>query len=253
MDEKELLHSIQSLKDIKPRQEWVLLTRQRILGDAVMPKKSFSFDSLFNVFSVLKYLERPAFILPALAVLVFGGIVARASGNSLPGDMLYSLKAAVENVQVNMTSDEQKPYAHLELAEKRLEDLKKIGEENKVKNLSSTIKAFENNVSETSKALTELVEKEPAKALQLSRQVIQLQKEKTEVEKVLGTAIAGKETEELESATKSVIENELKDLETRTLSEKQAELFAQAREAYEAQDFSTSLELIWTLANPVEE
>lgn len=255
MDDKEIIAKISLLKEIKPRQDWVILTRSRIVElesqkiDLASRKRPIW--GIVDFISALRYyLEKPAFVMPFLALSVSAGLVWQMSSKSLPGDTLYLVKAAVERVPFTFSSEEEKPFLQLELTQKRLDDLKKIAESNnKVKNLPSAIEEFEANVSEVSKSLASIVENQPEKALQAGREIVQLQKEKSEIEKILGTTIGGEETQELEDATKLLVENELADLETRLLTAEQQELFEVAKAAYEAGDYQTALETIWILLN----
>ena len=255
MDDKEIIVKISLLKEIKPRQDWVILTRSRI---AELESQKIALASqkrpvwgIVDFISALRYyLEKPAFAMPFLALLVSAGLVWHMSTQSLPGDTLYLVKAAVERVPFTFSSQEQKPFLQIELAQKRLDDLKKIAESNnKVKNLPSAIKEFEANVSGVSESLAQIVENQPEKALQAGREIVQLQKEKSEIEKILGTTIGGQETQELEDATKLLVENELADLEKRLLTTEQQALFEAAKTAYQAGDYQTALETIWALVN----
>jgi len=247
------LAKLSILKDIKPREEWVILARKRIFeaepARQELPLQDSRLSVIFKRIEVLvRYFEQPAFVMPALALVVSAGVVWHVAQSSLPGDTLYPIKAAVEHVPMTFSSEEEKPFLQLELAQKKLDDLKRVAQSNKVKNLPLAIKEFEANVSEISESVAAIVEKQPGKALQASKGVVRLQKEKLEVEKILGTKIGEKEDEELNSATKLLVENELADLETRLLTEVQAELFQTAKTAYEQGDYQTALEKIWLLS-----
>lgn len=251
MENKELIAKISLLKGIKPQDEWVFLKRQELLDKKTfpLPKKGFwgIFEDIERVFRL--YLEKPALVMSSLAVAVFVGAVWHISTNSLPGDVLYPVKTAAQQVPLTFSSEDDRPFLQIELAQKRLEDVKRVVETNKGKNLSSAIKVFEANVEEASKSLAEIVENQPERALQASRGVVQLQKEKSAIEQILGTKIGKEQEEAFESTTKLLVENELSDLETRSLTEEQQELLKEAQDAYEQEDYQEALTHIWNLLN----
>ncbi len=76
----------------------------------------------------------------AALVLVIGlgtGTV-QASSNSLPGDTLYSVKQAIENVRLNLAfSDSAKARLHVRLAEKRVEEMNRLILKGDTRNVAS--------------------------------------------------------------------------------------------------------------------
>jgi len=248
MDEKELTTKLSLLKSIKPRENWVIFAKNRILSlskeEAQILRQAKEqtrnpFAMILDTISLFRYLGKPAYVLPILLVFVFGGVAFQASKNSLPGDMLFSVRSVIEKATMS----------NLELAQKRLGDLKTIAQENKVRNLSETIKEFKANVGEVSKNIAGLVDKEHGKALQAGLELVQLQKDKAAIEQILGTALDGDTEKELKNATKYLVENELEDLLTRTLTEEQKELLEAGIIAYQAEDYETALEKVWTISN----
>jgi len=254
MEEKELIAKLSLLKEIKPRKEWVVLMRQRIVGVDPWPsqlvlQKGRFWDTVEGIGKwMARYAERPAFVIPVLACVVAGAAVWQSTFESLPGDMLYPLRAAAEQVPLRFSAEEEKPFQQFVLAQQRLADLKVVAERNKVKNLPSAIQEFEANASRISEGFLQIVENQPEKALQASRQVVQLQKEKSEVEKILGTKIGEEQDKELENATKRLVEYELGYLETRFLTQEQKKLFEEAKTLAEKEDYAAALETIWKLS-----
>jgi hypothetical protein len=251
MEEKDLIAKLSLLKDVKPRNEWVLFAKTQILADSkpiavneatYVRSKASNISNILSIISVLRYLGKPAYVLPILLVFVFGGVTLQVSKNSLPGDALFSVRSAFEKATLS----------NLELAQKRLEDLKKIAQENKVKNLSETIKEFKASVGEVSKNVAGLVDKEPSNALQAGRELVQLQKDKAAIEQILGTALDGETEKELKNATKYLVENELEDLLTRTLTDDQKQLLEQGIIAYQVEDYELALEKIWEISNAAD-
>ncbi|MEK7542503.1 MAG: DUF5667 domain-containing protein [Patescibacteria group bacterium] len=253
MEDKALIAKLSYLKEIKPKQEWVVLTRQRLLGEktqgVALPLQKGSFWGMVEgVGRLLAKLERPAFAIPALACLVGGAAVWQGALESLPGDTFYPLRAAVEQVPLRFSTVEERPFREFALAQRRLADLKVIAEQNRVKNLPSAIQEFEANASRISEGFLQIVENQPEKALQASRQMVHLQKEKSEVEKILGTKIGEEQEKEIENATKRLVEYELAYLETRSLTEEQKRLFETAKTTAGQEDYASALETIWKLS-----
>ncbi|MCP6726809.1 MAG: DUF5667 domain-containing protein [Patescibacteria group bacterium] len=251
MTDKELKAKISLLNNIKPKQDWVVLTKSNILGETPAFKPYTQPFSVFSdIVSTFKLATaRPALIVPALALIVAGGVMLQVASTSLPGDTLYPVKVALSKAKVTLlASDETKAIAHLGLAQNNLNDLKRAVEENKTKNLASAIQVFEDNIAIASKEIQELVENQSSGALQATIEIVQLQKDKAVVEKILGTVI-GNENGELESAIKLLVENELSDLQQRSLTEEQEALLAEALASYEIGEYGTALESIWRVSN----
>jgi len=94
--------------------------RGRLMSEAVVvlaPRRGrFSFQSML----------RPALAAMAILVLVLAGATS-AAASSLPGDPLYGLKRATENVRVALTFDDVARTALLsEITDRRLEELAEI-------------------------------------------------------------------------------------------------------------------------------
>lgn len=249
MNEQNLLTTLQSLKHMKPRQDWAVFAKQRILDEGFgveVQLENNLFGKIENAFSFLRYMEKPAFVLSAFSIVV-GGIVFQVSRGSLPGDALYVLRSTVEQTQLAL-SGEDKSFKQLQLAQNRLNDMKKIAERSQTKNLAPAIKDFEWNVNEASKGLSALIAENPEKTAEVSKELASLLKNRAEVEKTLGARIGGDEKGgELETLTKSIVEHELKALEDRTLTAEQEALLEKARQAYEQGEYQSALEEIWML------
>jgi hypothetical protein len=226
--EANLVKKIQELKKIKPRKDWVLLTKSQLFGEeaTVRDRVSVSF------FPVWK---------PALAtVTVFGVLfgILIFSQNSLPGDLLYPLKRITERGQAVFVSEEEKPAFQLKLANEKLEDLTKTP----AKNLAPALDEFQASVSEAAKEITEL------KELDIEEIVVETQKLEGNKEKVKALGIIVGETKQLDDAISQLVEREIKDLESRTLTEKQQILLEGAKEDYNIGNYSLALEKILFLS-----
>ena len=240
MREKDIIAKFTILKQIEPRQEWVRLTKQRIMGVPIHERFGFidivSYPSFFRISNLSYLVRKPAFALAAFVLLLAGGVALQVTNQKLQN----GLSLAEEEYQDTLAS--------LELAQAQLEALKVAVEDNDTEKVSLAVKSFEERNAQASKDFVKLVENSSKKALQAGMKLVQLQKEKSQLERVLGTTLGEEKNEELENATKTLIEQELSDLENRTLTEEQQQLFAEAKAAYDDADYATALEKVWMLS-----
>lgn len=224
MTQAELIKKIKGLQEIRPRKDWASLTKSQILGTE---------KPVFSPFLILK----PAYAGLVVVFILFG--VFGVAQNSLPGDLLYSIKKITEKGQAVFVSEEQKPAFQLKLVNERLEDLTKAP----VKNLAPALNEFQANLSEAAKNLT-ATEKPDVKGIVKETKKLEENKQKVEA---LGIVVG--ETEELDSALSKLVEKEIADLEGRTLTEEQKSLLAEAKEDCQAGDYTQALEKILILSN----
>jgi len=230
MTNQDLVKKLQILKDVKPRKDWVILTKSQILGPEIVRDR-------VSIWTFFRYrpLYRPVLVtLVTLAVLMGAFSFAQYS---LPGDILYPIKRVVEKSQAVFVSEKELPGYNLEIVNKRLEELNKIAETNQVKKLAPAMSEFQANVSEAAKNL--------AKVQKVDKEIVaraqKLEETKQKVEKVLATKI---ETEELDNVLKQIVEREIKALEEQTLNETQQEVLFQIKEDFEAGNYYQALEEI---------
>ena len=120
---------------------------------------------------------------------------------------------------------------------------------NKIAALKNDQKLLSIRFVQVSNTFAQLVKNEPKKALQASREIVQLQREKSQLEKTLGAKFNTQESNNLEAATKILVQNEIADLDSRTLTAEQLILLNDAKNAYVKNDYQTALEKIWILSN----
>ena len=150
MTEAELIKKIQKLRQIQPRKDWVLFTKSQILGEE--PKMDVSLFSLVGkifpmaqIFSPFRFLNfknlKPVLVTLASLFILISGVFIFAQ-NSLPGDLLYSVKKITERSQSVFVSEDNIIKFELNIAEKRLDDLAKVTQKNSVKNLAPAINEY---------------------------------------------------------------------------------------------------------------
>ena len=242
MTEKELIKKLKKLQKIEPSQDWVVLTKNQILSDNKDNKVKESFISQFiSVFNVRPYLK-PAFATALCFCLLF--TVFSFAENALPGDLLYSVKKIGEKTKLSLTSEEGRTNAQLELTQRKLNELTIIAEENRGKNLASAVQEVEKAMKETAETLKNtLVTAEVREKIE----AIEVQKEK--VEEILAVKIDSEELDEsMNDYYKSLVEQEIKSLEGKTLDTEQETLLNEAKELFGQGDFQQALEKILLLS-----
>ena len=254
MTDKELIRKIKKLQQIKPRKDWVILTKEKILSEPLVNEKQASItigERLSNILSVFGV--RP-FLKPALATAVcfcfLIGVFSFAQ-NALPGDLLYSVKKIAEKTKISLASESEKPKVQLELTQKKLNELTKIAEENKGKNLASAVQEVEEAMRETAETLKKVaVAGNDGKiAKEIKEKVEAIEKQKETVEGILATKIDSEEYDEsINSYYKTLVEREIQEFENKKLTFEQEELLKEAKELFEQENYQEALEKILILS-----
>jgi hypothetical protein len=242
MTEKQLFGTIKELRQIKPREDWVVFTKSQILGEELETKTNYG---LFNIFPRFIFQYKPAFA--TLAVLCILAATFVSAQNSLPGDALYSVKKITEKGMTMLASESERPNMQLTLTNKRLEELNNIAKTNQIKKLAPAIQEFQTNASQAAKGLAQAKQPDVKQIKQIADATKKIEESKQKAE-ALGVVVG--DTKELDDALAKIVEKEISDLETRILNESQAEVLKQAKESFEAADYSAALEKILILNNP---
>lgn len=236
MNEKQLIAKIQELRQIKPRQEWVVLVKAQILGNNVAENK-WEKDkarnvSILDIFRSLIFQRRLAYSL-AIIVLVIIGMFGFAQ-YTVPGDLLFPVK--------KITEQSQTP---LEIAISRSDDLVKVAKTNKLQNLPPAIREFQASISQAAKNLTEEVDKKDSRAIkEIAFQVKKLEDNKKQLE-TLGIDLSeAQETKELNDALAPLVEREIEDLEKATLTDDQQKTLDEIKDLYKQGNYSDALEKV---------
>lgn len=265
MDEKALISQLKTLKQIKPSQDWVLLAKNRILGEGA-PEDEQSFEGrLLKVkqFPALgwRFVLRFGFLKPALAFSTLTILIAFMvwTWASLPGDTLYPVKKAA--TQVNLLTEDP-VNVNLNMAAESARVLKEIAQKNDVEKLAPAIKEYQQSVKQAAESLDN-PPKGGDQVLKIAEKVNQIEQQAKEIEELLQTEIAKQEREELTRKARAVISAELKeiqnklaeqvagyiaDLESQQLTEEQQGLLQQAKDAYKAGEYETAWQLIVELS-----
>ena len=235
MTEAELIKKIKTLKEIKPRKDWVVLTKTQILGNVEVRPQLF----LFPFF-------KPAYAGLFLFLLLIG--LAEFSQGALPGDPLYSLKRISERTQSVFVSKEEQPKLQLELTNKRLEELNKVAEANQVKRLAPALNEFETTKIAAKKEVVNSIKNKSGKeATKVAKDIASKLNEVNENEKKVYATLNIESTEGTEqTAEKAVVEILIKDAKNSTLTEEQKADLVKVEEYYKSGDYQEALNLFMT-------
>lgn len=242
MTEKELIAKIQELRQIKPRNDWVVLVKKELFKDerSLAPFEGAKL-LLFFIFQ-----HKPAFaFITTLLVLI--GVFGFAQ-NSVPGDFLFSLKKISEQSQTVFISEKEQSKHNLETVNKRLDDLTKIAQANQSQKLGPAITEYQQTVSKAAESLSKADPKKGSRDLKEIVAEVKKIEEKTNIIKSLGIEGIG-ENKEWDNALAQIVEREIKGLEETTLTEEQQEALIKIQSDYEAGDYSQALEKILLLTN----
>jgi hypothetical protein len=101
-------------------------------------------------------LKRQAVSLVLLVTLVFvmlGGGTVYASAHALPGDALYPVKTAVEDLRLVVAGDERDSELHIQFTATRVEEIQALIEAGRDKDLPKALQRFEENLLSASHML----------------------------------------------------------------------------------------------------
>lgn len=238
MIDKKLISQLKMLKRSRPKQEWVVLTKEQIFGREVekIEKKAEKTSIISLLYNSFVFQHKLAFS-SALLLVVFIGLFGIAQ-NSLPGDSLFALKKAVEKGQALFVSDNDMPKYELEMVAKRLSDLTKIARSDSRQGLASALSEYKAAASEAAKGIV------GAGAKNIIGEVKQVEQKKEEA-KSLGVQVD--EIKDYENALAQIVERELSYLEETVLNEDQMKILEEAESDYMADRYSMALEKLLTI------
>src|SRR3989344_5826748 len=202
IEDRQIIEKLTLLKSVTPRQDWAYSAKSRLMSqigvDNLVEPRILQWGLRSRILGELvlgiRYFEKPAFAFAGLLLVVGAGLVLQVSSSSLPGDLLYSLKPAREQMEFAFSPSKDRAFVQIELTQRRLDELKQVTAQNRTKDLAAAIKGYQNSVSQVSQALPGLVDQNPRVALDAGRALLELQKEKLELEQVLGTSIGENES-----------------------------------------------------------
>ena len=218
--EKQLISKLQELRQVKPSNNWVVLTKKQVLGDYATRPRNF-----WEVFPRLIFQHKPAFASLFVLAILFG--IFGFAQNSVPGDTLFSIKKITEKGQAVFISEKNQSRHDLEIANKRLDELAIIVENNQTKKLASGINEAQESVL---KAVENKIK--PDEVEEIAEKI-----------KVLGTNIEMGELNDMVILSESLkqVEYLINYLKTRSLTEEQQDILEKMEAEFKVGNFEKAV------------
>jgi hypothetical protein len=236
MNQKALISSIKGLKEIKPRQEWVVLAKSQIFAEAETravkaPAQRINFSEVLS----FMFAQRKVAYSFATIMFIFVGLVGFAH-YTLPGDALFPLKKITEQSTAAL-SGETSLKQNVQTLNNRIHDLAQAAKAGKKASISPAIDEVKANVFELAKNL----KNNPTDSATIKEIASSL---KT-LASVQGTDLTS--NPDVEILYKEVVENQLADLSKATLTDEQQKIFDDAQKLYDEEKYVDALEAILSI------
>ncbi|MEA2097509.1 MAG: DUF5667 domain-containing protein [Patescibacteria group bacterium] len=161
-----IIEKLNTLKSVQPSEKLVVEMRKEVLSKTPVfcdLEHNYSKKSIFSLNNL--FVKRMAVSFTALVFVLTGGLsVSYASKSSLPGDTLYSVKIASEDVVLAISSGDRKAEIEIEQAGKRLEEAVEISKNssdvNQGEKLKKLIVNFEEKVNRAQDSLIKIEDNE---------------------------------------------------------------------------------------------
>lgn len=245
MQDKELIAKLKELINIRPRQEWVVLAKAKLFEEETKiqpaPLAGKRASIILDIFPRFIHHLNYRYVLATFTfIFLLVASVFIYARNALPGEALFSVKKAEEKVRTLLAPKNQFAQYQLEITNERLSELAKIVETKQGQKLAPAIKEFQASAKQAALNIK--------KAKKLNKEIV-LEAKKLEQgkEKVQALGVVLGETDEFAMALAERVEMEIKDLETRTLTEKQKTQLEEAKKDLAAKNYSLALEKILAL------
>ncbi|MFC1612269.1 DUF5667 domain-containing protein [Patescibacteria group bacterium] len=232
MDIKQSLKQLKTHKEAgAPSQDFVEKNREillmQITNSAGETKRYFApvyawraFDSVLPE-TLSRFVVKPVLLGVLMFGIIFGGWTATvsASENSLPGDTLYPIKLFVEKTQLTFAPKEDEVSLRVEFAERRLEEMRQILEEpyseEQEENTLEAVSNFNEQVKAVQTTIEDLDSEGETEASVEAANIINTKTEEYNIvlEKVKESLEEGETKEELQKATDTVDDANIKAVE----------------------------------------
>ena len=257
MTEKELIKKIQGLRQVKPREDWVVFAKKEILGpafaEATAGKEQPTYGERISavldifpriIFSVGSGQRKLAYATLTIAVVLVG--VFGFAQHTVPGDLLFPLKKITENSQTVFVSEQAQLSHDFEIVNKRMDDLIRADESNQTKKIASAVNEVRESISQVAKNLEKI--EEPEKAIAAIVEIRKIEKKQEKLKKVFASQAEPEEekinsVQELYKTPASVLIRSLENLEEGLYVE-QKELLNEAGVDFENGNYREALEKV---------
>lgn len=250
MEEIKIIKKLESLKETKPNNEWVAFAKRDILSKEFVKEETTSTFATF-ISTCSHIFETPKVLAPVLSgmvVAVFGFAII-SSQNTMPGDNLYSLKKAYDQVATSFLPADMQAVARIKQADKLLAQLDNISKSNDTvnRNIEVTTEETKKAISVASREITRVPEEQQAGL------VSQLVSGVSKVERTTNASIMDSESEEIIYSV--FIKSEIKEFEENkdNLTESQLELLNNAKEYFAINDYTSAMTALYSIQPVIEE
>lgn len=174
-----IVRKIKALQRIQPNTSWLQSQRSFLLSEISRSQKPVKERKNFLVFPIFNFsrIFRPAFafafsIIVLISSLATVGVISAAQ-NSLPGDMLYPIKTAIEKTQFTFTADPaNRTRLSIKFATQRLDEFTQLLNTSKSKaDIQKTVKKFTQEIVAVREEINTLKEKNVEKATEVAKLV----------------------------------------------------------------------------------
>ena len=257
MQEKQLIHRLKELQQIKPRQDWALLVKNQILGlpaEALTKAGPNFFEKrptlrFLDLLSALIYQRKLAYAFATLLFVMVG--MFGFAQYTMPGDVLFSVKKLTEQSQTAFVSQESQLKNNFETANRRLDDLTQVVKDNRVQNIAPAIREFQVSISQATKDLVNsgIDQKDFQSIKDIALQIKKIENNKKQLQNYGVDLEDTQESKDLNNALASLVQREINSLEKTTLTENQLDTMEEVKSLYAEGKYSDALEEILMINN----
>jgi len=171
-------NKIRLLKNIKPNPEWLQSQRSVLLFNVLESGKQAKSVWNLPVFVLPKFSLKTVLVCLLILYLISGSgfSIIRAASNSLPGDLLYPVKIAIENVRMKISSQENQSKLQAEFVGARVDELTQIIDNTadpvkKAEQVVKTADKLQAQIVSTKVSLDKMKEAQPEKAAEVVQKI----------------------------------------------------------------------------------
>ena len=229
--QKQLIEQLRGLKEIKPRQEWVLLLKSQLLSKEISKFEFRNSNFFFGIFS-----QKSLAYSFAMVLLIFIGLVGFAQ-RTVPGDLLFPVKKIAEQSQA-VLSGKTGLEQNVSILTNRINDLAKVAKKGRADSMPLAINEINADASELAKNLKKNTVKnsETLKEIAVSLKTLA---------DIPGADFS--ENENVMDLYQTVVQSQINDLEKTTLTDEQKLKLDEIKNLYKEEKYTEALEKILLL------
>lgn len=162
----------------KKEQVWKSIAQQAGFASEQYQQPAYSIKDYLQyiLWKAEHSLARPLTVVATSFTLVFTGWVAalNASANTVPGDFLYPVKLATEQIQLSLANDTQRARLHTEFASRRLEEVAEItssSRDGKDVRVREAVDGFKQEIASASAGLGQIASQNAEDGVEIAKAV----------------------------------------------------------------------------------